>query len=454
MSERSDPRLDVILSEIKRVDDVDLSEGPAYGKHRDMVGSPFAFFRGTVSLYYRDLKDGTLPVEVNRKSLTRIQGDCHLENLGFLTEGGAWAGPDWVHFCPNDYDDAGVGYAEWDLVRYATSLFLAADRARCDDDGTYVNWPLDRLHDSPGFEAARGAAKRFFKRYRKTCAAVADDPIECWEAVIRGFKSKHFLADYEEKARDRAVRGDDFTSKSKLAKAADLEADEPRFKPKDGRIERLTGARADEVRAAFAPYVDDTICDVAIRYGAGLGARQADRYYLLVGPDATDREGDDWRKLLELYHLVEIKEQRPPGFLAHFPEIDPANRMPWAHLVIDSQRLMQRHPDRVLDEVVWDGSHWLVRTRHNSKVSPDAEDLADGDLADNLRDHAKASGMAVALAHARSDKRSVRFETHMAERLSKQAIRELVGVAERYAAQVIHDWARLRRLLDERDLIA
>lgn len=451
MSEQSDPRLEVILAEIARVDDVDLSKGPVYGKHKDMAESPFAFFRGTVSLFYRDLKDGTLPVEVRKKSLTRIQGDCHLENLGFLTEGGAWAGPDWVHFCPNDYDDAGVGHAEWDLIRYATSLFLAADRARCDDDGTYVNWPLDRLHDSPAFEAARGAAKRFFKRYRKACEAIVEDPTDCWDAVVCDFKSKHFLSKYEKKARDRAVHGDDFTSKSKLADAVDLESDVPRFKPKDGRLKPLTGPRADAVLEAFAPYVDDTICDIAIRLGAGLGARHADRYYLLVGPDEADREGEDWRRLLELYHLVEVKEQRPPGFLAHFPDIDAANRMPWAHLVIDSQRLMQRHPDRVLDEVVWNDSHWLVRTRHHAKVSPDADELGDGDLSDNLRDHAKASGTAVALAHGRSDKRSVRFEKHMEERLSKAAIGDLVDTAERYAVQVIHDWARLRRLLDGRD---
>ncbi|MEW5421535.1 DUF2252 family protein [Amorphus sp. 3PC139-8] len=445
-----DRRFETILQEIARVDGVDLRCGPLSDKHSDMASSPFAFYRGTAGLYYRDLKDEVIDLEVAPSSKTRIQGDCHFENLGFVTEGGAWAGPAWVHFCPNDYDDAGVGHAEWDLVRYAVSLFLAADRARCDDEGTYVDWPCDRLRTSPGFAAARPAVKAFLKRYRKTCAAIVDDPVDRWDSVVDGFKGKHFLASYEKKAKKRAVHGDHFLKKSKLAKASDLKSQTPRLKHQRGRLERLLGPRAGMVDAVFRPYVDDTICDLAVRLDAGLGARDADRYYLLVGPKVDELEGEDWRSVMELYHLVEVKEQRPPAFLAHFPDLDPANRMPSAHLVIDSQRLMQRHPDRVLDEVVWNDSHWLIRTRHHAKVGVDADELADGDIADNILDHAKASGRAVALAHGRSDKRSVRFERHMCERLSKPAIGHLVDLAEAYAERVIHDWVLVRRLVRER----
>lgn len=445
-----DRRTDTILEEIARVDGIDLRRGPLSDKHIDMASSPFAFYRGTASLFYRDLRDGLIDVQTAPGSKTRIQGDCHFENLGFVTEGGAWAGPKWVHFCPNDYDDAGVGHAEWDLVRYAASLFLAADRARCDDGGTYVDWPCDRLRTSPGFAAARPAAKAFLKRYRKTCAAIVEDPLDCWDSVVDDFKGKHFLADFEKKAKKRAVHGDDFLTKSKLAKACDLDSETPKLAHQPGRLERLLGPRAGSVVSVFRPYVDDTICDIGLRLDAGLGARDADRYYLLVGPGPDELDGEDWRSVMELYHLVEVKEQRPPAFLAHFPDLDPANRMPSAHLVVDSQRLMQRHPDRVLDEVVWNGAHWLVRTRHHSKVGVDADELADGDIADNLMDHAKASGRAMALAHGRSDKRSVRFEQHMCERLAKPALGPLVDLAEAYAERVIHDWVIVRRLVGER----
>jgi len=262
---------------------------------------------------------------------------------------------------------------------------------------------------------------------------------------VCNFKSDHFLHHFEKKAKKRAVGGKDFTRKSKLAKAVDLESAVPRFGNKSGRLERLLGQRATSVVDAFCAYLDDTVCDAAVRYGQGLGARDADRYYLLVGPDAEERDGEDWRRILELYHIVEIKEQRPAAFLSHFPDIDPANRMPSAHLVVDCQRLMQRRPDRILDEVDWNGNHWLVRTRHHSKVGADAEDLSDGDLEDNLVDHAKASGRALALAHGRSDKRSRRFECHMVERLSKDAIKSLVSEAEAYATRVIGDWALMRQ---------
>lgn len=445
MDAGSRARLDEILEEIDRIDDVDLSSGEGSAKHEDMAGSPFAFFRGTASLFYRDLKSGRLAVDASRRSITRIQGDSHFENFGFLTEGGAWAAPHHVVFCPNDFDDAGVGHAEWDLLRYTVSLFLAADRARCDEDGAYVDWPHDRVAHSPGFAAARKAAGKFLKSYRKTCKAIAARPDDCWDEAVCNFKPGHFLHDFEKKAKARAVRGADFARKSKLAKAVDLESAVPRLAHQPGRLERLLGQRATAVIEALRPYVDDVICDVAMRFGAGLGARHADRFYLLVGPDAVARDGQDWRRILELYHLVELKEQRPPAFLPHFPDVDPANRMSSARLVIDCQRLMQRRPDRILDHVPWNDRHWLLRTRHHSKVGVDAEDLTDGDLEDNLADHARASGRALALAHGRSDKRSRLFECHMIERLAKADRRRLVDTAEGYAAQVVGDWALMRR---------
>lgn len=438
-------RLELILEEIDRIDDVDLASEDGLGKHDDMAGSPFAFFRGSASLYYRDLKSGLLPLDVSHRSITRIQGDSHFENFGFLTEGGAWAAPHHVVFCPNDFDDAGVCHAEWDLMRYAVSLFLAADRARCDDDGAYVDWPHDRVVHSPGFAVARKAVKRFLKAYRKTCKAIAARPDDCWDEAVCNFKSGHFLHAFEKKAKKRAVRGDDFTKKSKLAKAVDLDSAVPRFAHQPGRLERLLGQRATSVIAAFRPYVDDDICDAAMRFGAGLGARHADRYYFLVGPDAQSRDGQDWRQILELYHLIEVKEQRPPAFQPHFPGLDPANGMSSARLVIDCQRLMQRRPDRILNHAHWNDRQWLIRTRHHSKVGIDAEDLAQGDLKDNLIDHAEASGRALALAHGRSDKRSRLFECHMVERLKKDERHRLVDAAEAYAVRVVGDWAMMRR---------
>jgi hypothetical protein len=438
-------RLEEILGEIYRIDAVDLLSDEGSGKHADMAASPFAFYRGTASLFYRDLKAGGLDVAVSRRSITRIQGDSHLENFGFLTEGGAWAAPHHVVFCPNDFDDAGVGHAEWDLMRYAVSLFLAADRASCDNGGIYVDWPHDRVARSPGFAAARTAAKRFFKTYRRTCKIIAERPDDCWDEAVCNFGSGHFLHAFEKKAKSRAVRGDDFATKSKLARAVDLTSPVPRFAHAPGRLERLLGPRATTLVEAFRPYVDDAICDAAMRFGAGLGARQADRYYFLVGPDEDARDGQDWRQILQLYHLVEVKEQRPPAFLPHFPDIDPANRMSAAHLVIDCQRLMQRRPDRILDSVSWNDRHWLMRTRHHSKVGVDAEELGHGDLEDNLVDHAEASARALALAHGRSDKRSRLFECHMIERLRKDEIHRLVDAAEAYAARVVGDWAMMRR---------
>jgi hypothetical protein len=97
-------------------------------KYGRMQLSPFAFFRGAVSIMAADL--GRL---ANSGLHAQLCGDAHVQNLGsFATPEGK------LVFDLNDFDETIRGPWEWDVKRMATSLMLAGaesghDRVGCRD---------------------------------------------------------------------------------------------------------------------------------------------------------------------------------------------------------------------------------------------------------------------------------------------------------------------------------
>ena len=87
---------------------------------------------------------------------------------------------------------------------------------------------------------------------------------------------------------------------------------------------------------------------------------------------------------------------------------------------------MQRKPDIVLDEGIWQEHHWLIRSRHHARVGIDPEAITVGSsdkpekLQKGFQQFAKCCGEALALAHARGDRRSCRFEKAMAKTLKQE----------------------------------
>src|SRR5579863_8632195 len=97
-------------------------------KYARMQVSPFAFFRGAVSIMAADL--GRLP---NSGLTVQLCGDAHVQNLGsFAAPAGA------LVFDLNDFDETIRGPWEWDVKRMAASIVLAGGesghaRPRCKD---------------------------------------------------------------------------------------------------------------------------------------------------------------------------------------------------------------------------------------------------------------------------------------------------------------------------------
>jgi len=440
MSERMD-RHDLLTKELGRIDSKAPEKTAPLDKHLKMARSPFQFLRGAAQIFYADLASGVLPMPAPLLSapLTRIMGDCHLANFGFFTEDGSYG--DRVIWGPNDYDDAAEGHAAFDLARFCVSLFLIADFLAGLKDGRYEGETSISKQASLSAADAGKAAKAFLKAYRKTCEQVIDQP-ESRDWPLDRFGKDHFLARPLKKAVSRAPGGKRFYEKSSVGKLAIATDAGFRFKKSEGKLASLESDLAKDLRHAFRPYLDDEILDVARRLGAGTGSLSVDRFYFLVGPDAGANEA-----AFRETHVVEAKQQREAALIHHFADLSPVNRMNPAHLTVDSQRRMMRKPDLVLDEVIWKGEHWLVRSRHHARVNVDPEDVFNArDPKHALKDYAKACGTALARTHARSDRRSVRFESAMAETL-EDFDRELVDIARDYAQLVTADHALLQELL-------
>ncbi len=239
-----------------------------------------------------------------------------------------------------------------------------------------------------------------------------------------------------------------FLTKSTLAKLVDLQAKPLQFKQDPAKFLRLSPSIISRWPAVSGLMSMMHILDIVSRQGAGTGSMNLQRYYLLVGPQALLTAGQPAAADLALCHVVEAKQQRRSAPLYFFADLDPVNQLNDAHLTVDCQRLMQRRPDLVLDEHYFAGAHYLVRSLHHANVDLDPVDICLHPTApgQQLLDYASACADALALAHSRGDRRSVRFEQAVAATLPAQA-GVLLQLCQQYAEQMRLDCRLLAELL-------
>jgi len=427
-----------ILSDIERIDGEMPSRHVA--KHVKMANTPFTFFRGCAQLFYSDLASHTIQVPPACFSvpLTSVMGDCHTSNFGFLTEEGSHG--DTVILAPNDFDDACVGYAHWDIIRFLASLSLV--KAHCDEvknKASMVNEKKPIINN----KHVKSAQHAFLTRYIETCSRVTHDATVINEAMEESPSGK--LQKMYNKAVRRAAMGEEFTTKSALAKAVFMDDDGLSFKHIVDKLTPLSDIDYALIADTFSPFMDDAVVDIVQRENSGTGSVNMLRYYCLVGPAKPHSEHS-----FSHCHIVEIKQQREAAPLYHFKHLCPVNRLNPAHLTARSQRRMQRRPDLLLDEVYWNNAHWLIRSRHHAKVGISPEDIGIGNkaISGSFIEFAELCGYTLALAHCRGDRRSVRFASEAAP-VFQAATPALIKAANRYADLTIEDHAFFKEYLQE-----
>ncbi|ALO44070.1 DUF2252 family protein [Pseudoalteromonas phenolica] len=407
-------------------------------KHKKMVNSPFQFLRGSAPLMYRDLASHliTLPESLLNIPLTTIMGDCHTSNFGFLSEEGSHG--ETVVFSPNDFDDACFGHASWDLIRFLVSLPLA----RAEAEQIQAASECDKLKSKPlaDEQQVHSAQHAFLTSYIETCERSLQKKNDN-QTALTVFSKGHILYKRWQKALTRVVGGEAFMTKSTLAKEVDLV--QWRFKQNPDKFIPLPDDIYENLYMQFRPFMDDEILDIVMRHNAGTGSNNLGRYYVLVGPS----QPHDAAKT----HIVEIKQQREAAPIKYFPKISVNNRLSAAHLTVNCQRKMQRRPDLILDDTIWQDKHWLLRSRHHARVGIDSEHFLLGKRAADkggVIQYALSCGEALALAHMRGDRRSLDFQKAVVANLPSH-LKNMVQIANDYVTQVIDDCSITRSLLQE-----
>ncbi|MEU4693151.1 DUF2252 domain-containing protein [Actinoplanes sp. NPDC023714] len=386
-------------------------------KFRKMAASPFAFYRGSASLFYADLTggfrdDGFLD---ERTSRVWIHGDLHAENFGtYMNSSGH------LVFNVNDFDEAYVGPFSWDLKRFSASVALIGySKALSDDNITALVTTFARSYLTELRAIAHGGDD-----------AIGSITLENADGVLRRVLQEARLN----------------TRVDLLAGQTTIDDYERRFSLGDGVYEVDAGVE-ERVRAAFQQYlstlpqqtrpVSTNIKDIKLRKGVGIGSAGLPSYNLLLEGHTEALENDViiYMKQAQVPAVARwIDDDRVRSYFKH-----------QGHRTAESQRALQAHADPWLGFTELDGVGQLV-----AEVSPYAADLdwSDVNEPDELTGVIADLGRAVARMHSVADDESshdlVDFSTEEAIVAVVDAdeagfVRHLVDFAHRYGDQARED---------------
>jgi uncharacterized protein (DUF2252 family) len=404
MADRPDP---VALLELSHAHRLSQLAPVRWGR---MVGSPFAFLRGSAMVMAWDLAH--VP---HGDIFVQACGDAHLCNFGVS------ATPERrLIFDVRDFDETLPAPWEWDVKRLAASIVVAA-RQRGMKRWATRDAVLGSMEAYR--RAMRDALELTYKEiwYRRVDA-------EELEADATGATKRYFKAMFR-KARRR-------TSKREVGRLVTTTNGEPHIKEDPPLIFAVTDARVrDNMRCLLDEYVQtltpdrrvlmDTyhVIDLAYRVvGVGsVGTRC--QVALLYG------DGNDDPLILQ---LKEANRSVLEPFVPPCPYDNQGER------VVQGQRIIQAASDLFLGWKTRDNHDFYVRQLKDMKGTVDIDDMAP----QTIVDFAALCGMTLAHAHARSGDFA-----QIAGYLGKgDAFDEaLADFAEAYADQVEYDHALLER---------
>jgi len=278
-------------------------------KYEAMAENVFRFFRGTCHLFYEDLADAEpLPLS----PLAWICGDLHIENFG------SYKGDNkLVYFDLNDFDEAILAPAAYEVVRMVTSIFIA----------------FDNLDIQP--EKALKMAQLFLKTYSAMLAkgkAISIEPRTA-KGIVCDFLRSAAKSGKKELLKKRTV------SKKKRIMLS-LE-DERHFKlDKILRHELKAHINRWIKTSSDGPY-NYKVLSAVFRL-AGTGSIGVKRYLFLLKSTNTKNK----------YLLVDMKQARPSS-VQPYVQIQQLNWENEASRVISIQQRMQNVPAALLSTTVF-----------------------------------------------------------------------------------------------------
>jgi uncharacterized protein (DUF2252 family) len=381
-------------------------------KFRKMAASPFAFYRGSAFLFYRDMAREEDRWANERTGRVWIQGDLHAENFGTYMDGnGVFV------FDVNDFDEAYLGHFTWDIKRMVASVALLAwTKAISDDDiealiSTYTRAYLeqvryfvrsDRDHEySLRLETTDGEVHETLLETRlNTRVALLDRTTIVDENFERRFRRGSGVRDLDDAER----------AKVQTAYKAYLETipDAKRFRSLTYEVKDIVG-----------------------RKGFGIGSAGLPAYNILVEGPTQALENDVVLSMKQGNVAAPsrvVDDERIRGYFHHH-----------GHRTAVSQRALQAHADPWLGYTEIDGTGFVV-----SELSPYVEDFDWSDLTEpeEISPVLDYLGRATAKVHCVADRDSdptlVDFQTEdeivaaIGER-EDEFVRDMVAFGKEYS---------------------
>lgn len=323
-----------------------------------MKGNPFVFLRGTCRLFYERLPRAGL---FKSAPPVWICGDLHLENFGSYK-----ADNRLVHFDLNDFDEAVLAPASWELVRMLTSIRIATD-ALSASRAQALALPSAFL----GAYAAELAAGKAYWIERDTAEGLVHTLLDS----LRVRRRSAFLDGRTAiKGRRRHLKVDG----RKALAVTDVQR---------AAVTKLIGKFAQQQpEPGFYQ-----VLDVARRI-AGTGSLGVDRYVILVEGKGSPHGN----------YLLDLKEAKSSSLLPRLRQEQPS----WnseAERVVTLQRRMQAVSMAFLQPVIMGGRSYVLRGLQptEDRVTLGHAALADGGLVHTLA----TMGRLVAWAQLRSSGR-------------------------------------------------
>lgn len=330
-------------------------------KYARMSVSPFAFFRGAVSIMAADL------VRLPHSGIdAQLCGDAHVQNMG------SFASPDGkLIFDVNDFDETIRGPWEWDVKRMATSIVLAGHEA------------------GQKFVDCHSAAEAFVESYCRSMAEFAREPIleVARHLIHRGGDSRPIHAALQQSERSRPL--------DLLKKYTKLDHGDPRFLDRRPTLWRVKGKEAKQVLSSLETYRETLAPE---RRHLFKMFRPVDVGFKVVGTGSVGLrdyvvlfEGNGSEDPL----FLQVKQEMKSVYARYLRGFTYRNQ---GQRVAEGQRAIQPVSDPLLGWTAFGGREYLVRQLNDHKGSIDVGTLK----GDGLGSLALVAGELLARGHARS----------------------------------------------------
>ncbi len=280
-------------------------------KYKLMADNEFTFYRATCHLFYEDLANRAA---LNQGPLVWVCGDLHIENFGSYR-----ASNGLVYFDINDFDEAVLAPAPWELVRFLCSIGMASDLWKYSSEEAEALMLL--VLKAYTKELAGGKA---YAIERETSPPLIQEFFE----MAEGQKEKELIKSRINRKKE----------KLKIIKNKTL--------PVDKELYQLVKLSVNDFLKEHFGFLK--VKDVAFRI-AGTGSLGVKRYVLLV----QDSRYDKW-------HLLDVKQALPSSLAPHVKSIQPT----WsseAERIVTVQGLMQYALPRFIGTLSMGNENYVLK---------------------------------------------------------------------------------------------